>query len=71
MKKDFENVGIMELAASKKSLKITLDKLPYEVFTITVYASAKNTEEVLAGRKPTVTVVRRIPQEEYDPHLDL
>jgi len=68
---DFENVGIMELAVSKKSMKITLDNLPYEIFTITLYVSVKNLEEVLAGRKPTVTIVRRIPKEEFEPHLDL
>jgi len=55
----FERVGLMELAKSKRSLKITLNKLPFSIFTETFYVSVKNIEEVIAGHKKNVTVVMR------------
>lgn len=55
----FENVGIMEMAASKRSLKIKLNDLPFTTFTHTFYVSVKNVEELIRGRKKTVTVVMR------------
>lgn len=58
----FDDVGIMELAASKKSLKITLNDLPYTTFTHVFYVSAKNVEAVLNGHKKNVTIVMIAPK---------
>lgn len=59
MGSSFEVVGVMELAASKKSLKITLNDLPFTTFKHTAYVSVKGVEDVLRGLKKTVTVVMR------------
>jgi len=56
----FEDVGFMELAKSKRSLKITLNDLPFTSFTHIFYVSVKNTEEVMAGHKKNVTIVMRL-----------
>ena len=60
---DFENVGIVELAPSKKSLRIILNDLPFTTFTHTFYFSVKNTEELLKGHKKNVTIVMVKPKE--------
>ena len=54
---DFENVGIVEMAPSGKSLRIILNDVPYTTFTHTFYFSVKNTELLLKGHKKNVTVV--------------
>lgn len=58
-KQPFENVGVMELAASKRSLKGILNDLPFTTFKHEFYVSIKGLEDVIAGRKKTVTVVMR------------
>lgn len=55
----FENVGIMELSKGKRSLKITLNELPFTSFSHIFYVSVKNVEEVIKGHKKNVTIVMR------------
>jgi hypothetical protein len=53
----FENVGIIELAPSGKSLKITLNDLPFTTFKHVAYVSVKGVEDVLRKHKRNVTIV--------------
>ena len=60
----FETVGLLELAKSKRSLKLTLDKLPNSLFTEVFYVSVKNTEAVIAGKRENVVIVMRIGEQQ-------
>lgn len=54
---NFDNVGVIEIAPSGKSLRIVLNDLPFTTFTHTFYVSVKNTELLLKGHKKNVTIV--------------
>ena len=56
MNKQFQNVGVLLMASTKRSLRIELNNLPYTTFQQIVYVSIKDVEAVLNHRKKTATL---------------
>lgn len=62
MEKKFENVGVVYMASTKRSLKIEYNS-DESVFTREGYVSIKDLEDVIKGHKKTATIWKPKPKE--------